>query len=254
MRFADLPPAGRAIIVAVGVLTAAVAAAAFATSYGALYSYARETGLYSDRLTRAWPLLFDAAFIVAQLAAILAGMLRASRGWPFTMMVLTAALTIWFNLQHAGADPGRRLAAAIPPVLMILAFEIDLAIVKWTMRALGRPLSSVGSFPTPPAVPGTMPGVVGGPAGSWSWAPSEIGPNGQPAMGSTKRAQVEAYLDQLGQDQATRDGAPRITRDLAAEGVDVSERYVRQLMEARAWPATPTTGRGSAGSNGHKGR
>src|SRR5215213_5947342 len=101
MRFSDLPPAGRAIIVAVAVLTAGVAAVAFATSYGALYAYARETGLYSERLTRVWPLLLDAAFITAQLAAILAGMLRASRGWPFLMMLVAGALTIWFNLQHA---------------------------------------------------------------------------------------------------------------------------------------------------------
>ena len=67
-------------------LTFAVAAVSFATSYGALYAYARDTGLYSDRLTRIWPLLLDGAFIVAQLAAILAGILRGSRGWPILTM------------------------------------------------------------------------------------------------------------------------------------------------------------------------
>ena len=82
LRFADLNPLGRAIIITVAALTFGVAAVSFATSYGALYAYARDTGLYSDRLTRLWPLLLDAAFIVAQLAAILAGILRGSRGWP----------------------------------------------------------------------------------------------------------------------------------------------------------------------------
>src|SRR5215211_7249072 len=172
MRFSDLPPLGRAIIVTVAVLTAAVAVAAFACSYGALYAYARDAGLYSDRLTRAWPLLFDAAFIVAQLAAVLAGMLRASRGWPFTMMVLTAALTVWFNLQHAGADPGRRLAAALPPVLMILAFEIDLSIVKWVMRALGKPIEA--ATPLPPAA---EPGTLAGPLPGGIWRPDGLGWN-----------------------------------------------------------------------------
>ena len=52
--------------------------------------------------------------IVAQLAAILAGILRGSRTWPILTMLLTGALTVWFNLQHAGAGPGRRLASALP--------------------------------------------------------------------------------------------------------------------------------------------
>ena len=114
LRFADLNPLGRAIIMVVAALTLAVAAIAFATSYGALYAWARDTGLYSERLTRIWPLLLDGAFIVAQLAAILAGILHGNRAFPILTMLITGALTVWFNLQHAGADPGRRLTAALP--------------------------------------------------------------------------------------------------------------------------------------------
>src|SRR4030095_10625296 len=73
LRFSDLNPLGRAIIITIAALTFGVAAVSFATSYGALYAYVRDTGLYSERLTRLWPLLLDGAFIVAQLAAILAG-------------------------------------------------------------------------------------------------------------------------------------------------------------------------------------
>src|SRR5215213_5857354 len=172
LRFADLNPLGRAIIIAIAALTFGVAAVSFATSYGALYAYARDTGLYSDRLTRLWPLLLDAAFIVAQLAAILAGILRGSRAWPILVMVITGALTVWFNLQHAGADPGRRLTAALPPVLMMLAFEIDVQIVRWVMAALGKPLGPI----TPPPAEGMLAGAV--------WRPDALGwnlpPNGQP--------------------------------------------------------------------------
>jgi hypothetical protein len=67
--------------------------------------------------------------------------------------LLTGALTVWFNLQHAGSDPGRRLAAALPPVLMMLAFEIDIQIVKWVMTALGKPLGPL----TPPPGAGMLP-------------------------------------------------------------------------------------------------
>jgi len=172
LRFSDLNPLGRAIIITVAVLTFAVAAVSIATSYGALYAYARDTDLYSERLTRLWPLLLDGAFIVAQLAAILAGILRGSRGWPILTMLLTGALTVWFNLQHAGADPGRRLAAALPPVLMMLAFEIDVQIVKWVMKALGKPLGPIA----PPPAEGMLPGAV--------WRSDGLGwnapPNGPP--------------------------------------------------------------------------
>ena len=166
LRFADLNPLGRAIIVVVAGLTLGVAAVAFATSYGALYAFIKNTGLYNDtgryatRLNQAWPLLLDATFIVAQLAAILAGILRGSRGWPVLTMLLTGALTVWFNLQHAGADPGRRLAAALPPILMMLAFEIDVQIVKWVMKALGKPIG-----PLAPASEGMLAGPIPGRSG-----------------------------------------------------------------------------------------
>jgi hypothetical protein len=174
LRFADLNPLGRAIIVAVAALTLGVAAVAFATSYGALYAFIRDTGLYSERLTRLWPLLLDAAFIVAQLAAILAGILRGSRGWPILTMLLTGALTVWFNLQHAGSDPGRRLAAALPPVLMMLAFEIDVQIVRWVMRALGKPMGPITPPPPPEALASPIPGAV--------WRPDALGWNVPPAV------------------------------------------------------------------------
>jgi hypothetical protein len=216
LKFSDLNPVGRAIIVVVAALTAAVAAVAFATSYGALYAWIRDTHLYSERLTRAWPLLLDAAFIIAQLAAILGGILRGSRGWPILTMLVSGSLTIWFNLQHAGADPGRRLAAALPPVLMMLAFEIDVQIVRWVMRALGKPMEAatplpLGTVPAPYQLssPGVVPGALyrpdGAPSGmvppgGWgygpglygspapygqmpSWAPSQIPQDGQPAEG-----------------------------------------------------------------------
>jgi hypothetical protein len=165
LKFSDLNPLGRAIIITVAVLTFGVAAISFATSYGALYAYARDTGLYSERLTRLWPLLLDGAFIVAQLAAILAGILRGSRGWPILTMLLTGALTVWFNLQHAGSDPGRRLAAALPPVLMMLAFEIDIQIVKWVMTALGKPLGPIAPPPTDALLAAPYRGRSGAPTG-----------------------------------------------------------------------------------------
>jgi hypothetical protein len=269
-RFSDLNPLGRAIIIVIAALTFGVAAVSFATSYGALYAYARDTGLYSDRLTRLWPLLLDGAFIVAQLAAILAGILRGSRGWPILTMLLTGALTVWFNLQHAGADPGRRLAAALPPVLMMLAFEIDIQIVKWVMTALGKPLGPI----TPPPPDGILPGAVwrsdgldwnvppyslsrGAPPWAYGQVPaghhvpenSQNGQTGMPAgagrdAAATKRQHIEAYLDRLGPEQLRNLTVRELTADLANEGLEVTERYVKHILDQRR-PAPQPRRRGS---------
>jgi hypothetical protein len=268
LRFADLNPLGRAIIVAVAALTLGVAAVAFATSYGALYAFIRDTGLYADtgryadRLNQAWPLLLDATFIVAQLAAILAGILRGSRGWPVLTMLVTGALTVWFNLQHAGADPGRRLAAALPPVLMMLAFEIDVQIVRWVMRYLGRPLEAVAPPPSAGMLPGPVSGAVWRPDGQgWNvpqagapagWLPGADGANpaghhlpenpqngqtrlpvgdGPDPAGVTKRQRIEEYLDWLGPQELQNVTVRELTAELAGQGLEVTERYVKQVLD-----------------------
>jgi hypothetical protein len=271
LRFADLNPLGRAIIITVAALTFGVAAISFATSYGALYAYARDTGLYSERLTRLWPLLLDGAFIVAQLAAILAGILRGSRGWPILTMLLTGALTVWFNLQHAGSDPGRRLAAALPPVLMMLAFEIDVQIVRWVMTALGKPLGPIASLPTD----GTLAGAVWRSDGlDWNvpshsvpgaWPPDTHGANsaghhvpenpqnrqtglpvgpGRERAGVTKRQRIEEYLDRLSSEQLQNLTVRQITSDLQGQGLEVTERYVKHVLDQRR-PARQPRRRGS---------
>jgi Protein of unknown function (DUF2637) len=237
-RFSDLSPLGRAIIVAVAVGTAAIAAAAFALSYGALYAWVHETGLYADagpwagRLEQAWPLMLDAAFIVAELAAILGGILRGPRGWPILVMILTGTLTVVFNVLHA-QTPAARVAAALPPVLMMACFQIDLAIVGWVMRALGRADGGVppGAFL---GVPQTAPQMQ-----TARWPRAGTGQLGQWGSGvdggvsSTKRAQIEAVLDRLGPEEAMELQPEGIVGILADQGVDTHPRYVRKVMDAR---------------------
>jgi Protein of unknown function (DUF2637) len=282
LRFSDLNPLGRAIIIVVAALTFGVAAVSFATSYGALYAWVRDTGLYSDRLTRLWPLLLDAAFIVAQLAAILAGILRGSRGWPILTMLLTGALTVWFNLQHAGADPGRRLAAALPPVLMMLAFEIDIQIVKWVMTALGRPLGPITPPPPGGMLSGPVPGAIwrpdghgwnvpqvgaanGWPQGLYGGVPAghhlpENPQNSQTGLsavaggdgGVTKRQRIEEYLDWLGPEELHNLTVRELTTELAGQGLEVTERYVKQILDQHR--PTPQPQRRRRGSSARKPR
>jgi hypothetical protein len=248
LRFRDLTGFGRFIIVAVAILTALVAVAAFATSYGALYALVRDTGLYSDRLTLFYPLLLDAAFIAAELAAILGGILRGPRGWPVTVMLIAGSLTIAFNVMHAMGswdDWTRGVIAALPPVMMILAFQVDLAIVAWVMKALGKTEQAFDGAGSVLGVPQMAPQMQT----RWSTG-TESGQSRQ--WGSvdgggvvTTKSIILAELERLGPTGVTQLGPEGITEELAARGIETKPRYVRKVMDEAAI-APSTNGKGHA--------
>ena len=166
-KFRHLPVAGRLIIVAVAVGVFAIAVVACATSYNAIDRLVGDLGLYGYRINQLFPLMLDAAFLVAELAAILGGIMRAvtrsdevSVGWPGTTMLLCGLGTIGFNVAHAYLIGGRGdpltvwrcVVASLPPLLMILSFQVLIAIVKWVMLHLGRPLNSAAALS--PRMPG----------------------------------------------------------------------------------------------------
>ena len=263
-KFRHLPVAGRIIIVVVAVGVLAIAVVACATSYNAIYRLVGQLGLYGYRINQVFPLMLDAAFLVAELAAILGGIMRAvtrsdevSVGWPGTTMLLCGLGAIGFNVAHAyllggRGDPltiWRCVVASLPPILMILSFQVLIAIVKWVMLHLGRPLKSTAAL-TPNAMPGYgayglfPPHPVYGQVPSW--APSQDSQNGHPAGDGdggevaevTKRRQVEAFLGQLDPAQLDRLGtlgpraaAREVTGTLNGQGVTVSERYVQQILD-----------------------
>jgi len=60
----------------------------------------------------------------------------------------------------------------------------------------------------------------------------------------TKRARIEAYLDRLGSEQLRKLTVRELTSDLHQHGLDVTERYVKQVLDLRR-PAPPRRRRGS---------
>lgn len=233
LRFADLNPVGRIIIVAIGALTFAIAAVSFAASYDALYQLVVREGLYSDRISRVYPLMLDAAFVIAELAAILGGIMRAvlggdrsvNRGWPILVMGVTGALSIWFNLLNAGDSPSRRLVAALPPVLMILCFQVDVAIVKWVMRVLGRPLDVA---PPPPGgavyqMPGYAPAVTQNRS-------VHAGGNSQNGHGMSAAQQIRDRLDAMDREELGRMTGQEVALLMQDDGVTVSEGHASNIL------------------------
>jgi hypothetical protein len=244
-KFRHLPWAGRLIIVTVAAGVFAVAVVACATSYNAIYRLVDMLGLYGYRTTQAFPLLLDAAFLIAEMAAILGGIMRAvtrsdevSAGWPGLTMVLCGLGTISFNVAHAYLIGGRGdpltvwrcVVSALPPVLMILSFQVLIAIVKWVMLHLGRPLNSSAVL-SPTVASGYGPAMPApwAPYGQMPWSPQQQKPQNGQAEGS-KRQQVETYLAGLDPDQLATTTRSQVTAELNARGVPVDETYVGRIL------------------------
>jgi hypothetical protein len=252
-KFRHIPVAGRIIIVAVAVGVFAIAVVACATSYNAIYRLVGQLGLYGYRINQAFPLMLDAAFLVAELAAILGGIMRAvtrsdevSVGWPGTTMLLCGLGAIGFNVAHAYLIGGRGdpltiwrcVVASLPPVLMILSFQVLIAIVKWVMLHLGRPLHSAaalspmsgyGMFP-----PGSPYGLFP-PHPVYGQVPSPgqqgAGQNGRGELAEpTKRAAVEMYLSRLAPEELGVATGSSIVAALAGQGISVEETYAGRIL------------------------
>jgi hypothetical protein len=265
-KFRHIPAAGRLIIVAVAIGVFAIAVVACATSYNAIYRLVGQLGLYGYRINQAFPLMLDAAFLVAELAAILGGIMRAvtrsdevSAGWPGTTMLLCGLGTIGFNIAHAYLIGGRGdpltvwrcVVAALPPVLMILSFQVLIAIVKWVMLHLGRPLNSAAALSPMPGYGMVSPSPFGlfPPHPVYGQVPSP-GQQGTPHNGHgelaepTKRAAVELYLSRLDAAQLSTTTGSSIVAALAGQGIPVEESYAGRILgEWRVNHPTPTAAR-----------
>ena len=272
-KFRHLPPVGRLIIIAVGVGVLGVAAIACATSYNAILRLVDQLGLYDTGITRAFPILLDTAFIIAELAAVLGGIMRAvtnsddvTKGWPYTAMLVCGLGTLGFNIGHAltlGHDSltvWRCIVASLPPVLMIISFQVLIALTRWVMLHLGRPLNSAAAL-SPTTMPGYGPAVIRRPDGApeWAvpppWAPyahlgspapsdpsSATSTNGHPGNGAgelngtatddiTKRAMAEMYLSGLAPDALQVATGSSVVEALAARGVNISGREANRVID-----------------------
>jgi hypothetical protein len=59
-----------------------------------------------------------------------------------------------------------------------------------------------------------------------------VGNGGDPA-GLTKRQRIEEYLDWLGPDELQHLTVRELTADLQENGLEVTERYVKQILDAQ---------------------
>jgi hypothetical protein len=174
------------------------------------------------------------------------------------MMLVAAAGTLYFNATHVPTQV-QPIALAVPVASILVTLGLAY-LLKMLAAASGT--EAIHLAP-PPAAPNPivrrsdvlhgelvrdpqLPDGALGPYGQMpSWAPSQLGQNGQPAMPgdgelaeATKRHQVEAYLAALGPGQlgrlttlGPRAAARELTGTLNGQGMQVSERYVQQILD-----------------------
>jgi hypothetical protein len=185
------------------------------------------------------------------------------RAIPFLLMLVAAAGTLYFNATHV-PEQVRPIALAVPvaSILVTLGLAYLLKMLAAASGAAAIHLAPPDQGPNrivrhrdvlhgelvrgpeaagpqelfpPHPVYGQVP----------SWAPSQLDQNGQPAVvgdgqlaEATKRHQVEAYLAALDPDQlgrlttlGPRAAARELTSTLTGQGMQVSERYVQQILD-----------------------
>jgi hypothetical protein len=199
------------------------------------------------------------------------------RAIPFLLMLVAAAGTLYFNATHV-PEQVRSIALAVPVASILVTLGL-----AYLLKMLAAASGAAAIYLAPPALKpnrivrhsDVLHGELvrdpqaAGPQELFpphpvygqvpSWAPSQPGQNGHPAAvggdrelpEATKRRQVEAYLAALGPDQlgrlttlGPRAAARELTGTLTSQGIQVSERYVQQILDD--WTAAthqPANGR-----------
>jgi Protein of unknown function (DUF2637) len=268
--WSSLPSNLRTVLGTALLLGLGVAGTAFTLSFFALRDAAADPALAWGQ-GHAWlfPIGVDMALIFFEVLLLGASMVRVQeddrvvqypRAIPFLLMLVAAAGTLYFNATHV-PTPVRPLALAVPvaSILVTLGLAYLLKMLAAASGATAIHLAPPalepnrivrhsdvlhGELVRDPQVPGGAPGAYGQMP---SWAPSQLGQNGQSAGGgdgdrelpeATKRHQVEAYLAALGPDQlgrlttlGPRAAARELTGTLNGQGMQVSERYVQQILD-----------------------
>jgi hypothetical protein len=281
--WSSLPSNLRTVLGTALLLGLGVAAAAFTLSFFALRDAAQDPAL-AWGAGHAWlfPIGVDMALVFFEVLLLGASMVRITeqdrvvqypRAIPFLLMLVAAAGTLYFNATHVPAQV-RPLALAVPVASILVTLGL-----AYLLKMLAAASGAAAIHLAPPALepnrivrhadvlhgelvrdPRRSDGAPAPYGQMPTWAPSQFDQNGQPTVAGdgsgdlselTKRHQVEAYLAALDPGQlgrlttlGPRAAARELTGTLTGQGLQVSERYVQQILDD--WTAAtrqPANGR-----------
>lgn len=258
--WSKLPSHLRPVLGAALALGVGVAIASLTLSFFALREAAEDPKVkFGDGHAWLFPIGIDMALIFFEILLIGASMVRVvedgevkqyNRAVPFALVVIAAAGTLYFNGARVPA-PVRPIALAVPVASILVTAGLAYLLKMLTVASGTRPhvAPAVAELGRPVQVPGRLHGELHrDPVGEMPWrerseAAEVTGQTGHGwgsgGVATTKRQQIESYLDYLGPEAALGLGARKITNDLRKHGVDVSERYVKQALDDRS--ATPSS-------------
>jgi ribosomal protein S25 len=226
---------------------AGLAVGAFLLSYDALHQLARTSHVPAP-LAWLWPLIVDGFILVASLAVLDAVHTGQRARYPWLLVLAFSTLSVTFNVLHAPHDLVAQLVAAIPPLTLVLSFELLMRQIHHRLRVTPA-TARVPAAPTPHAardsddVARIVAATAAVPEAS---AATSASPSSQVAS-TTKatrspravtQARAEAVLD-----DCNRTGQP-LTTAVLAERLGISPGYARRLL--RDLNNTPTPGEATA--------
>lgn len=179
-----------------------LAVGSFVLSYDALHQLA-----VANRVPRPlawiWPLIVDGFIVTASLAVLHAVLAVRSATYPWLLVLAFSTTSVVFNVLHAPPTVVARLVAAIPPLTLVLSFEL-------LMRQLRHRLSS----PPRPAPVTTR-----------------EAPQGRTAIAENAREPSASMLDRAREicRRHAEDGTPMTGKKLG-ETLGVSDGYGRRLL------------------------
>jgi hypothetical protein len=183
-------------------------------SYGALHALVRDSGVPTT-LAWLWPLVVDGFIVVASLSVLHAVLEARPASYPWALLLLFSAVSVAGNVAHGPPTPVGRLVAAVPPIALVLAFDLLMRQVRrvlepaqgTTVRAEAR-IPEANETGTPPRLPAS----VSHPVPSLRLARPTIA--GQAARVVARR----------------RAAGERVTGSWLARELDISDGYARRLL------------------------
>jgi hypothetical protein len=110
-----------------------LALAAFVLSYDALRALAAVNGI-NHRLAYLWPLTLDGFIIVASLSVLRNSLLAERTLYAWLLIVGFSLASIGFNILHAPGNLTAQAIAAVPPLALLLSFELLMSQLKSEVR------------------------------------------------------------------------------------------------------------------------
>lgn len=136
------------------ILVVIIAMAAFGLSFDALRDLAVVSGVMKNGEAWLFPVIVDGGIVVFSLAALRASLAGTDRRWFMSLVITVTLISIGLNIAHTRSGLLAAVMAAMPPLLLFLAFEslmrqIHETVLKPTMQKPRKQKPSKHARPAP---------------------------------------------------------------------------------------------------------